>query len=345
MSQENKRAKAQGGMAEHLDRYRNYIDGLKSGKASGISAAFGRASDLLPPEALSIPAPKLECSERRLGHTLFPNEEDRQMLRESLELLIKSGAISHEELLTVPIDEAQEFGGDAVGLTVETETGLQQVLSTYLESGRRMFMLSDLSIIDEETFRKSLVHGAVSEPAEAKEAEAEASANKDTELPAPSIEGRALTVLSESGMLLWQVEYDEHGVRLVSMGDGSVIKRAEGRNDFVFSLLCREDGDIKFYILSGLVVDPGTGNIYMEANQGAYSSAFLNNGWTAHHYRSAQGVESFFLTEPMQVLTQEGRSPETFPVNRLRLDMETGSLFYSMTGERELELSSRRLID
>ncbi|MBL8084727.1 MAG: hypothetical protein JNN26_19045 [Candidatus Obscuribacter sp.] len=343
MSQENKRAKVQGGMAEHLDRYRNYIDGLKSGKASGISAAFGRASDLLPPEALSIPAPKLECSERRLGHTLFPNEEDRQMLRESLELLIKSGAISDEELLTVPIDEAQDFAGDAVGLTVETETGLQQVLSTYLESGQRMFMLSDLSIIDEETFRKSLVHDGEPPSAEAKEAEA--SANNDTELPAPILESRALTVLSESGMLLWQVEYDEHGVRLVSMGDGSVIKRAEGRNDFVFSLLCREDGDIKFYILSGLVVDPGTGNIYMEANQGAYSSAFLNNGWTAHHYRSAQGAESFFLTEPMQVLTEEGRSPETFPVNRLRLDMETGSLFYSMTGERELELSSRRLID
>ena len=361
-------------MAEHLERYRHYIEGLKSGRASGISAAFGRASDLLPPEALAI-EPQTKDPEG-LGQTLFPREEDRLVLRESLEMLIKAGVLeqNHSGKATTGIskplskddaeqtksqsketglskDKEQYFSGDPIGVSVRTETGIEQVLSTYFESGELMYMLSDLSVIDEKTFLAQFIETADSSESEAFEGKS-TSENQESAAAATAFELQEqhlqqdkpdLLVHDEAGQLLWQVSYDREGVQLVSMADGCLIKKAEGRQDYVFSMLSPEDGDIRFYILSGLVVDPNTGNVYLEANQGAYSTAYLNNGWKAHHYRTAAGEESYFLTEPMTVINQEGRMPETFAVAKLRLDMQTGSLFYSISGDRELELSCRKL--
>lgn len=352
-------------MAEHLERYRHYIEGLKSGRASGISAAFGRASDLLPPEALAI-EPQTKDPES-LGQTLFPREEDRLVLRESLEMLIKAGVLEQNHSakaitdiskpLSKPLskddakDKEQYFSGDPIGVSVRTETGIEQVLSTYFESGELMYMLSDLSVIDEKTFLAQFIETAESSDAETFAGKS-TSENQESAKAATAFELQEqhfqqdkpdLLVHDEAGQLLWQVSYDREGVQLVSMADGCLIKKAEGRQDYVFSMLSPEDGDIRFFILSGLVVDPNTGNVYLEANQGAYSTAYLNNGWKAHHYRTAAGEESYYLTEPMTVINQEGRMPETFAVAKLRLDMQTGSLFYSISGDRELELSCRKL--
>lgn len=356
LSQDKKASGTQGGMTEHLERYRHYIDGLKSGKASGISAAFGRASDLLPPEALAI-APKVNSADN-LGQTLFPREEDRQVLRQSLEMLIKAGVLEHQPQ-SEPGESAEQkteavlrcFSGDPIGVSVRTENGIEQVLSTYFESGELMYMLSDLSVIDEKTFLAHFIETAEASEAEAFEGKS-TSENQESAKAAAAFELQEqhlqqdkpdLLVHDEAGQLLWQVSYDREGVQLVSMADGCLVKKAEGRQDYVFSMLSPEDGDIRFYILSGLVVDPNTGNVYLEANQGAYSTAYLNNGWKAHHYRTAAGEESYYLTEPMTVINQEGRMPETFAVAKLRLDMQTGSLFYSISGDRELELSCRKL--
>lgn len=357
MSQEKKASGTQGGMAEHLETYRHYIDGLKSGKASGISAAFGRASDLLPPEALAI-APKIHSADS-LGQTLFPREEDRKVMRESLEMLIRAGVLEHPPQSEEGGNAEQPakgaprcFSGDAVGVSVRTEAGIEQVLSTYFESGELMYMLSDLSVIDEKTFLAQFIEPAnyseaddFAEQTNLENQESKASdAEPDLQEQQLQTDKPDLFVHDEDGQLLWQVSYELDGVKLVSMADGCLIKKAEGRNDYVFSMLAHEDGDIRFFILSGLVVDPSTGNVYLEANQGAYSTAYLNNGWKAHHYRTASGQESFFLTEPMNVINKEGRMPETFAVASLRLEMETGSLFYSISGDRELELSCRKII-
>jgi hypothetical protein len=398
-------APSSGSMADHLQRYRNYIGDLKRGQSSGISAAFGRASDLLPPEVMEIKAPSPPASPPNfltsptaaplrqavapaqrppqtssslstnanstdvnstnlkphsaagltalsassasastvapapatVGQTVLAPDFDRDFLRNTVEAMIANYA---------------EGLDDPVGSLVRTAEGQEEVLAVYVENGERMYMLSDLSTIDEVTFKRTLIapgtedkptanHATAATPAlsatsSARQPEAEA-ASPGTDAQAANIDQ---TVSTAEGALLWQIYYGSDGPKLISMADGGIIKRAEGREQYIFSRLSAMDGDIKFFILSGFLVDPGTGNIYLEANEGAYTVALLNNGWQVHQYRSHTGEETYFVTEPMRA----GQAPATQQVKSLDLDPATGSVEYeTIDGSATILLKSRRL--
>jgi len=336
-------------MADHLKRYRDYIADLKRGQSSGISGAFGRATDLLPPEVMAIKAPSLSTTDSRQRHGLGENvlaaEFDREYLRQAVETLVQEYADDLE---------------DPVGKVVATASGQEEVLSVYVENGERMFMLSDLSVIDEESFRRGLVTAEIveDEPEPGKVWQSGEMAENPADLmeestnpppppppPNPAQSNAPVAALPQSvttaeGVLLWQVYYDTHGPELVSMADGGIIKRAQGRREYVFSNLSALDGDIKFFILSGFIVDPGTGNVYLEANEGAYTAAFLNNGWRIHQYREHNGEETYFVSEPMR----PDRAPATIQVRSLSLDPVTGEVSYeTMDSAASITLRSRQL--
>jgi hypothetical protein len=335
-------------MSDHLKKYRDYIDELKQGRSSGISAAFGRATDLLPPEVMAIKAEPVDLVAQimELDSNVLADGFDRDYLNESVQALVQAYA-----------DDLD----DPVGTTVTTDSGTEVVLSVYVENGVRMFMLSDLSTIDEAVYQRTLVADA----ADSDEVESHDLVSSEdvvgvavvppTDLSSPSdfplpsdfpspqenIEQPFIqSVATVDGMPLWQVHYSPAGPELVSMADGGIIKRAEGRQEYVFSKLSATDGDIKFFILSGFVVDPGTGNVYFEANEGAYTAAFLNNGWTIHQYLSCQGDETFFVTEPVRA----DRLPITMKVKSIDLDLTTGEVTYeTMDSAASITLKSRKL--
>lgn len=344
-----KAPKSGANMSEHLKRYRTYIDELKQGASSGISAAFGRATDLLPPEVMAIKVEPVDLVAQiiSLDSQVFAEEFDREYLRDSVQNLVQACA---EEL------------EDPVGRMVRTEGGREEVLSVYLENGERMFMLSDLSVIDESTFVSTLVpdtavlgrtlgaedstaaiavEDEVTEVASSNIEETQLrSQPQSTPIKQPVNQSFTQTVTTLDGLPLWQVYYSAEGPELVSMADGGIIKRAEGRQEYVFSRLSPTDGDIKFFILSGFVVDPSTGNVYFEANEGAYTAAFLNNGWTIHQYLSSQGEETFFVTEPVR----PDRLPITMKVKSIDLDLGTGEVTYeTMDSAASITLKSRKL--
>ncbi len=355
---------AGGTMADHLKRYRDYIGDLKKGSSSGISAAFGRASDLLPPEVMEIKAPPVSpptADPAELGQNVLAAEYDRAHLRQTLETLIKDYADGVE---------------DPVGSLVKTVTGEEEVLSVYVENGVRMYMLSDLSVIDENTFADTLIR-----PAAAATQRAAVPAGRAAEALAPPESGRQTrtdftsppqpdmyaasesalppqlpppmqappspwadafdqTVAAADGAMLWQINYDAEGPAEVSMADGGLIRRAEGRREFIFSKHSQGDDAAKFFILSGLVVDPATGNVYLEANEGAYTAAFLNNGWQIHQYRDHNGVETYFVTEPMPAVGV----PTTRQVRSLNLDLAAGAVSYeSLDSSASITLKSRKI--
>ncbi|MBP9092204.1 hypothetical protein KBI23_14340 [bacterium] len=344
----NKMPGSGGTMSDHLKKYRDYIDELKQGRSSGISAAFGRATDLLPPEVMAIKAEPVDLVAQLidLESSVLSDDYDRDYLKESVRSLVEAY-----------VDDWD----DAVGRVVETENGREEVLSIYVENGQRMFMLSDLSTIDELTFHRTLVASAAAASASeiAEESAELASSEPEQEVPfglavdhESTTQPQSITVnqsispvvsqvvTTSDGLPLWQVYYSAEGPELVSMADGGIIKRAEGRKEYVFSRLSPTDGDIKFFILSGFVVDPSTGNVYFEANEGAYTAAFLNNGWTIHQYLSSQGDESFFVTEPVR----PDRLPITMKVKSLDLDLSTGEVTYeTMDSAASITLKSRKL--
>jgi hypothetical protein len=253
------------------------------------------------------------ASAPEVGRNVFGAEFYRKQLRETIETLIKNYADGLE---------------DPVGSLVRTESGREEVLAAYIENDERMYMLSDLSVIDELTFQQNLIVP-----------ENPVTSSVDIQ-PQTSFSTADQMVTTSDGSMLWQIYYDNVGPSLVSLAAGGVIKRAEGREEYVYSRLSAEDGDIKFYILSGFVVDPATGNIYMEANQGAYTLALLNNGWQIHQYRNHQGVETFFVSEPMK----PGVAQNTYQIRSLELDPATGSVSYeTMDSSATIALKSRRL--
>ncbi len=434
-------------MADHLKRYRDYINDLKSGQSSGISAAFGRATDLLPPEVMEIKAPRINKAPDQplaLGDQALADHYDKNYLRQTVETMVQTYANDLEDL---------------VGCAVLTSTGSEEVLSVYLENGERMFMLSDLSVIDEETFRRSSIRpddddeddqpdnlppgtsdyseelesdsaldGNTSDNSEENKSgssqnrktsdsleehepgnsqtgktsdglEEHESGNSQTggtsddwEEPnsASSLDGTPLDksnedleddedegedddddwgtlldelssddwndslngvqastfgalnqlVTSPDGTVLWRVYYVNDGPELVSMADGSIIKRAEGRSEYVFSRFSAMEGDVKYFILSGLVVDPSTGNVYLEANEGSYTAAFFNNGWRVQQYRNHEGEETYYATEP----AKPDRAAITSQVANLKFDLTTGEVSYdTMDSAASVTLKSRKL--
>lgn len=336
-----------GGMSDHLKRYQNYVNSLKSGKSSGISAAFGRASDILPPEALEVKVPKAAKPEPAVTPanttgsaapakpspvtTLGKETASQQAETFNIADQILDNDVEELAFLRTTIEELVSNCApaldDPIGTRVMTADGEHEVISVYLEDGKRMFLLSDLSMLSEQEFVAALVSDTQelaqgSQPSAQSPQTASLSFAAQTDFVKTAAD--SIEVLAPTGLLLWHVYYSFGEISLISMADGGLIKRAEGREEFVFSTLSQVDFDIKIYILSGLVVDPLTGNIYIEVNQGAYTAAFLNNGWSVHQYRHHAGPDSYFVIEPIR----PDKPSTMIRVRALQLNMQNGEVSY-----------------
>jgi hypothetical protein len=149
-----------------------------------------------------------------------------------------------------------------------------------------------------------------------------------------------LTVKSAQGAHLWTIFFNRVEPLFIKMSDGSSIKNAEGRDDTILAL--KTNGEqFKFFILSGLVIDPITGNIYVEANDGAFTAAFMNNGWQIQQYRNHEGEETYYATEPFK----PGRDRLTMQITNVALDPVYGEVSYdSLDGAVSMTLKSRKLL-
>ncbi len=408
-----------GDMVEHIQRYKDYIQGLKKGQSSGISAAFGRASDLLPSDVLEVAPPKgagTAVAGHDLNEQVFPEGFDRAGLRAAVEGLILGCA---EQL------------DDYIGATVMTAEGPSEVVNCFLEDGQRKFMLANLDVIDEDEFERSRQRTndeleeehEVEHEEEYEEENSESEAVEDVEdrsaggsdelpeeqpddeevettdqddflselnaifnlaeedteqdiepevaepavRPAPqmvrvdmpdSIAGVGkfggtfesvtfgeerpfdLVVHNTAGSVLWGIHYDDLDIEQIVMSDGTQIRRAEGRHEYVMVQRANDRLHPRIYILSGVMVDPLTGNVYAEANQGGYTAAFLNNGWQIHQYRSRDSKDTFYVKEP----DRPGRPGAFLEVINLALDVQSGEVTYeTVDSAATVTLKSRRL--
>lgn len=394
-----------GDMVEHIQKYKNYIQGLKRGQSSGISAAFGRASDLLPPDVLEVAPPK-GATVATVGHELdervFAAEYNQEALRTAVEGLILSSAEQLE---------------DHVGAIVMTAEGPSEVVNCFVEEGQLKFMLANLDVIDEDEFNRSrqesegelesddttyddnessvadfedqmfeeAEHALSSDEVKDDEVEVEDEALVEEDyfqpqqqevepeptpppMPAPAPAMRHvheeqrenvrkfgdtiesvifdeerpfdLVVTTPSGSVLWGVHYDNLEIDQVVMSDGTQIRRAEGRHEYVMVQRASDRLHPRIYILSGVMVDPITGNVYAEANEGGYTAAFLNNGWQIHQYRSRDSKDTFFVKEP----ARPGRPGAFMEVINLALDVQSGEVSYeTVDSSATVTLKSRRL--
>lgn len=307
MSDKDDSAQSSSGMADHLQRYKSYIDNLKKGKSSGISAAFGRATDLLPPELFEIKPPQVK-NESKLPEPPVALTNEEQELISNLEGILNEEVVDTEEGVdTEKAVDTEEDAGTAEDATAADETFDHE--STKYDSDVR-----------------------------AGETNLEFDDNSwDEGWP-------ELSVSTASGDSLWKIYYDGPDVRSVVMSDGSSIRRAEGRPEFVLALKSDKGSSFRFFVLDGLIVDPSTGNLYVEANEGAYSAAFLNNGWILHQYRTHDGSETYYATAPATGTTGDAEGRSTSQVLNLTLDVAIGEVTYeALDGTASTTLKSRTL--
>ncbi|MBX3138587.1 hypothetical protein KF707_20325 [Candidatus Obscuribacterales bacterium] len=310
-----------GDMSKHMQRYKNYIDNLKQGKSSGISSVFGRASDLLPPEVMEIKQPTVHL--QGLSHERKPSAPDR-------------------------VDEAEDVDDDDEdGNSPDDDEDFDDETDGDVEDEDEDEDADDDSDEDEETDGDIDDDDSVDDDDDTHDDDDENEDYDDDEDDDDYIEAgedqitvtNELAVSARNGEPLWNIFFNRAEPVLITMNDGSSIRNAEGRDESVLAL--KTTGNrFKFFILSGLVIDPTTGNIYAEANDGAYTVAFLNSGWQIHQYRTHDGAEVYYATEPFR----KGRDRITTQIMNLKLDPATGDVSYdSADGSASMTLKSRRL--
>jgi len=302
---------SEGGMAEHLQRYKHYLENLKQGKSSGISSVFGRATDLLPPEVMEIRPPLVQQERQAVNpRGVKPSTSDSSSIEDDEDVESDDDSEFDEE--TVSDDESDEHESD---VDVSDDDG--EALDDETEDD------DDLDSDDEDS---------------AEDYESDEANTTDLDGDHGLEYTNELTVTNSNGAVLWKILFNRAEPVLVSMSDGTTIRMAEGRDDSVLAL--RSGNSLKFFILSGYVIDPSTGNIYVEANDGAYTAAFLNNGWQIHQYRTHDGEETYYATEPHK----PGRTRATMQITNLGLDPATGEVSYdSLDGSASMTLKSRRI--
>jgi hypothetical protein len=319
-----------GSMVEHIQKYKDYIQDLKQGKSSGISAAFGKANDLLPPDVMAVAltaVPEKAATSTELNSVVFADENDRAALRNAVEGLILSCA-----------DQLAEF----LGVEVISESGENsEVINVFMEDGERKFMLANLDVVDQAWFDQN--RQDISVEAVAAEFEQE----ELFETAEQSIDIVELIIPDARGNHLWTVAYRDREIAEIVMADGSQISKAHGRNEFVY--VDRADKSLRsdVFILSALMVDPSTGNIFGEVNDGAINMAFLNNGWHIRQYRQeagqsgqSQSQEHSYVREPPKGTARA----VLVEVQNLELDVESGEVSYeSLDSAATIKLKSRQI--
>jgi len=326
-----------GDMSKHMQRYKNYIDNLKQGKSSGISSVFGRASDLLPPEVMEIKQPAVQL--QGLSHERKPSAPDHVDEAEDDDEFVGENQIEVEEDDDDPEhddddgdgnnpDDDEDFDDETDGdVEDEDEDGIDDDDDADEDEGIDGDIDDDDSVDDDEDDNDS-------DDDENEDDDADIEAGEDQITVT-----NELAVSARNGETLWNIFFNRAEPVLITMNDGSSIRNAEGRDESVLAL--KTNGNrFKFFILSGLVIDPTTGNIYAEANDGAYTVAFLNSGWQIHQYRTHDGAEVYYATEPFR----KGRDRVTTQIMNLKLDPATGDVSYdSADGSASMTLKSRRL--
>lgn len=316
---DNEDADTEGGMSEHLQRYRKYIESLKQGRSSGISSVFGRASDLLPPDVIEIKPPKVVAEH-------FPKDVNTELEAESIE----DGSINNAANLE---DWNNSFEENMNDDQVEDDEDFAEDRSDDENAGEEADDDSSDDHDDDDYVEREIVEDEEQDsPQEQIEYDSEESSEDE--------ESEELKVTSAQGVLLWTIYFNRVAPLTITMADGSAIKNAEGRDDTILAL--KTEGDkFKYFILSGLVIDPITGNIYAEANDGAFTAAFMNNGWQIQQYRSHDGEEKYYATEPYK----PGRDRLTMQITNVSLDPVNGEVSYdSLDGSASMTLKSRNLL-
>lgn len=339
-----------GDMSKHMQRYKNYIDNLKQGKSSGISSVFGRASDLLPPEVMEIKQPAVHL--QGLSHERKPSAPDR--VDEAEDFDDDDEFVGESEVEDDDDPEHDDEDGnspdDDEDFDDETDGDVEDEDEDDIDD-------DDFSDEDEETDGDINDDDSVDDDDDDNEDDDEDDENEDDDDEDEDDENEddddddiesgedqitvtnELAVSARNGEPLWNIFFNRAEPVLITMNDGSSIRNAEGRDESVLAL--KTTGNrFKFFILSGLVIDPTTGNIYAEANDGAYTVAFLNSGWQIHQYRTHDGAEVYYATEPFR----KGRDRVTTQIMNLKLDPATGDVSYdSADGSASMTLKSRRL--
>lgn len=332
---DNEGSSSEGGMSEHLQRYRKYIDSLKEGRSSGISSVFGRASDLLPADVLEIKPPKVvaESFPRGLaedfgvggkeGH-INTNSDDETVAPDSSATLGEWSDSSADYF-----EQTSDF--------LETEDEDDEPMSDELEGdGEDSFGDFD----SDDDIEYEIEEDAEESEDDQIEDDTEESEDDEFEDSNSDSDSEELTVRSSQGDHLWTIHFNRVKPLLITMADGSGIKNAEGRDETILALKTSRD-QFKFFILSGLVIDPVTGNIYVEANDGAFTAAFMNNGWQIQQYRNHEGEETYYATEPFK----PGRDRLTMQITNVALDPVNGEVSYdSLDGSASMTLKSRKLL-
>ncbi|MDZ4835331.1 MAG: hypothetical protein SGJ27_16255 [Candidatus Melainabacteria bacterium] len=362
---------SEGAMSEHLQRYRKYIDSLKQGRSSGISSVFGRASDLLPPDVLEIKPPtmvaeRIPTAEQVIGDFGNANHINRNVENVRSERLnfddddeVVSGDVERGEAGPKDLDpdhgddddNAEDLDPDEDDDASSGDSGSDDDDQEDIESDEDDDDDdSDVEDDDEEVDDVEEDDDDDDDDAEDEDEEVEdqddvfeeqdSKATDDDDTAEDDTETEELTVQSAQGNHLWTIYFNRVTPLVITMSDGSSIQNAEGRDDTILSLR-NGGGSFKFFILSGLVIDPITGNIYVEANDGAFTAAFMNNGWQIQQYRNHEGEETYYATEPFK----SGRDRLTMQITNVALDPVHGEVSYdSLDGSASMTLKSRKLL-
>lgn len=325
-----------GSMVEHIQKYKDYIQDLKQGKSSGISAAFGKANDLLPADVMAVPltvapAPGPAHAEQApfdgALNMVVIDSEQRGSLRDAVEELILSCADHLAEYLGVP---------------VATEDGESEVINVFMEDGVRKFMLGNLDVLDQDQFEEHRLDRAAPDGANIGPTEIDEPAASEfgsEELEKDETATVELLIPDSRGNHLWTVAFRGGAVAEIVMADGSQISRAHGRDEFIYVDRADKSPRSDVFILTALMVDPSTGNIYGEVNEGAVNIAFLNNGWHIRQYRSGT-TTTCFVREPAK---GNARSI-LIEVSNLELDVMSGEASYeTLDSAATTTLKSRKI--
>lgn len=297
------------GMTDHVERYKRYLQKLKTGKSSGISSTFGAASDLLDSEAAEVLVQRARAFSK--GDVIMRSRMNVEDLMDAVE------QITHEL-------------HPSVGQCIDTKDGPMDVVGAFYDDDQLMLVLADLTVIP--------APNTVAE----QECEAREPSAPQTVASSPRKTEPDIRVSAPNGMWLWDIYYEGDAPAAIETADGSLIQRTEYDQLYVMAEPNPNQRFPKITILEHLAVDPLTGNIFWQGLHSSKAGAFLNNGWQFEQNVAAAADiagDTFFATKPLSL---ENPERERFQVYDLEVDPIAGEVSFIYADSKQL-LKSRRL--